>query len=115
MPAKALRLARAHASPSSTAARQRRLRHIDYDYLGVYCRLLRSRRVLHHLCGAASRSALAVFDLTEIENLTLNHPEAADPDDLHEAPVAVLLAVFEASLEARENGNASCALNEVPY
>ena len=36
--------------------------------------------------------------------MTLNHPAAADPDVLHHAPVAVLLAVLEASLAAHEHG-----------
>ena len=36
--------------------------------------------------------------------MALNDPAAADPDVLHHAPVAVLLAVFEASLAAHEHG-----------
>ena len=47
---------------------------------------------------------MAVVDLAEIENLALNDAAAADPDVLHHTPVAVLLAVLEASLAAHEHG-----------
>ena len=35
----------------------------------------------------------------------LNNPAAVDPGVLHHAPVAMLLAVIEASLAAHEHGN----------
>ena len=93
---------------------QRHLRDVDLDHLAPQRRCLPilgkqrhlpgPRRALHHLDRAAPRHALAVVDLAEIENLALNDPAAADPDVLHHAPVAVLLAVLEASLAAHEHG-----------
>ena len=59
---------------------------------------------LHNLDRAAPRGALVIVDLAEIEHVALNHPATTDPDVLHHAPVAVLLAVLEASLAAHEHG-----------
>jgi len=93
---------------------QRHRRHVDLHHLAVQRRRLailgkqrhlpRPRPALHRLDRAAPGRALAVVDLAEIKNVTLNHPAAADPDVLDHAPVAVLLAVLEASFAAHEHG-----------
>jgi hypothetical protein len=49
----------------------------------------------------APRHALAVVDLTQIENLPLNDLAASAASALNDAPVTVLLAVFEASIPAQ--------------
>jgi hypothetical protein len=39
--------------------------------------------------------ALAVVNLTQIEYRTLHHPPSSAPPVLHDAPVTMLLAVFD--------------------
>ena len=102
------------ARPPLARIVQRHLRQVDLHHLAIQRRrvaivgkqrhLPRPRLALHHLDGAAPGRALAVVDLAEIDNVALNNPAATDPDVLHHAPVAVLLAVFEASLAAHEHG-----------
>jgi hypothetical protein len=53
----------------------------------------------------ASSLALAVIDLTEIQHLPLNHLAASAALVLDDIPVAMLFAVFEASVESQEHAN----------
>ena len=101
------------ARPPLARIVQRHLRDVDLDHLaGQFRRLAilgkqrhlpRPRLALHHINRAAPRRTLAVVDLAQIEDLTLNHPAATDPDVLHHTPIAVLLAVLEASFAAHEH------------
>ena len=68
----------------------------------------RSTIPLQHLDGPAPRRPLAVVDLTQVQHLALNHTPVAVAAVLHHAPVAVLLAVLEASLGAHEHGAIAC-------
>ena len=72
--------------------------------------LRRTRSVPQHFDRAAPRRALAIVDLAEIEHLPLHHPTVAAAAVLDHAPVAVLLAVLEASLGAHEHGCPPCPI-----
>jgi hypothetical protein len=48
---------------------------------------------------------LAVVDLAKIKHLALHHFAAGTPLVLDNIPIAVLFAVFEASVEAQEHAN----------
>jgi hypothetical protein len=50
--------------------------------------------------------ALAVVDLAEIQHRPLHHLAAGAALALDDAPIAMLLAVFEASVGAQEHGGA---------
>lgn len=69
---------------------------------------LRARIFAHHLHRPAPRRTLAVVDLAQVQNLTLDHPTVAPAAALHHAPVAVLLAVLEASSAAHVHGRTAC-------
>ena len=102
------------ARPPTARIVQRHLRDVDLDHLAGQLRRLailgkqrhlpRPRLALHHINRAAPRRTLAVVDLAQIEDLTLISPAATDPDVLHHTPIAVLLAVLEASFAAHEHG-----------
>jgi len=53
----------------------------------------------------APRLALAVIDLAEIKHLPLHHLAAGTTLILDDIPVAMLFAVFEASVESQEHAN----------
>ena len=102
------------AGPPLARVVQRHLRDVDLHHLAVQLgrlpvlgkqrHLTRSRPAFQHLDGAAPRRALAVVDLAEIQDLTLDDPAAAHAAVLHHAPVAVFLAVLESLLAAHEHG-----------
>ena len=50
--------------------------------------------VLKHLDRAGPGPLLGIVDLAEIEHVTLGHPTVGQTPVLHEAPVAVVLAVL---------------------
>ena len=66
------------------------------------------RAAAQHLDRPAPRRPLAVVDLAEVQHLALHHPAVRAAAVLHHAPVAVLLAVLEASLGAQEHGPEAC-------
>src|ERR1700677_3539200 len=69
--------------------------------LGEQCDLFAGLTVLvERLDRLAPRGALAVVDLAQIKYVSLHRPPARDPAVLHDAPIAVLLAVFAAKLVA---------------
>jgi hypothetical protein len=49
------------------------------------------------------RGALAVVDLAKVQHMPLHRPPAGHPTVLHDAPVAVLLAVLPTDLMAQEH------------
>ena len=51
----------------------------------------------------APRRALAVVDLAQIQHMPLHRPAAGHPAVLHDAPVAMLLAVLPAKLVAQKH------------
>jgi hypothetical protein len=56
--------------------------------------------LIERLDRPAPRSALAVIDLAKIQHVSLHRATARHPAVLHNAPVAVLLAVLPANLVA---------------
>src|SRR5215216_3140973 len=48
---------------------------------------------------------LAIVDLAEVENLALHHSTAGPALALDDIPIAMFLAVFEASVESQEHAN----------
>ena len=66
----------------------------------------RARITPQHLDGSAPRRPLAVVDLAQVQHLALNAVAAV----LDHAPVAVLLAILEASLGAHEHGAVACPI-----
>jgi hypothetical protein len=47
---------------------------------------------------------LAVFDLSQIQHLPLNHPSLRCPMVLDNAPIPMLLAIFQPTVSAQEHG-----------
>jgi hypothetical protein len=56
--------------------------------------------LIERLDRLAPGSTLAVVNLAQIQHVPLHRPAAGDPAVLHDAPVAVLLAVLAAQLVA---------------
>ena len=86
----------------------------DMHHIAVQCRclpILGEQRDLSGLLAVlvkrlnrpAPRRALAVIDLAQIQHMPLHRPPARHPAVLHDAPVAVLLAVLPANLVAQKH------------
>ena len=86
----------------------------DMHHIAVQrrCRtILRKQRDLSGLLAAlvkrfdrlAPRGSLGVVDLAKIQHMPLHRPTAGHPAVLHDAPVAVLLAVLPANLVAQKH------------
>ena len=63
------------------------------------------RAFIKGLDHSAPSLVLGVFDLTQIQDLPLHHLAAATASALDNIPVAMLFAVFEASIEPQEHAN----------
>src|ERR1700760_3746280 len=59
--------------------------------------------LVERLDRLAPRSSLAVVDLAQIKHMPLHRPAAGYPTVLHDAPIAVLFAVFAAKLVAQKH------------
>jgi hypothetical protein len=55
-------------------------------------------RLVKRLDALQPRRTLAVIDLTEIEHMPIDHTPAREPPLLGNAPITVLIAVFDASM-----------------
>ena len=64
-----------------------------------------ARAVLEHFERAAPSQLLRVVDLAEIQHLPLHHLATGAALVLNDVPVAMLFAVFEASVESQEHAN----------
>jgi len=71
--------------------------------LGEKRDLRRASAFVERFDGAAPTRALAVVDLAEIENLTLNHAPVVNPAGLDHRPGPMLLAVLAANLVAQKH------------
>ena len=87
----------------------------DMHHIAVQCRclpILGEQRDLSGLLAVfverldrpAPRRALGIVDLAQIQHMPLHRAAARHPAVLHDAPVAVLLAVLPANLVAQKHG-----------